>query len=292
VSIGELDMAESKIGYQHFCPAARALEVVGEKWSLLIVRDLLAGARRFSDLRRSLVAITPKWLSARLRALEAQGIVEREAAGEHAGWYRLTPRGQALSPVIDALLVWGMDHALGAPRPGEVIHPGRAMDAAVHYLDRRGVRPARAATWVLRFGDDRSYTLRFDGARWSRQRGEAPADVAVAMSPEEWVAFLAADPDERLRRLRARRAEGRPERLRELAAAFGARPTSTFGQRAPAAFRPHARGADTRAGATGRRRRRAARWPERTGPARTAPARMAASRIAAAPTATARRARR
>ena len=54
--------------YRHFCPAARALEVVGEKWSLLIVRDLLAGPRRFSDLRRSLTAITAKWLSARLRS--------------------------------------------------------------------------------------------------------------------------------------------------------------------------------------------------------------------------------
>ena len=49
-------MARPKIGYQHFCPAARALEVIGEKWSLLVVRDLLAGPRRFSDLRRTLTA--------------------------------------------------------------------------------------------------------------------------------------------------------------------------------------------------------------------------------------------
>src|SRR6266581_9124356 len=92
--------------YQHFCPAARALETIGERWSLLIVRDLLAGPRRFSDLRRSLTAITPKWLSARLRALEEDGIVAREAASRREVWYRLTPRGQALAPVIDALLVW------------------------------------------------------------------------------------------------------------------------------------------------------------------------------------------
>src|SRR5262249_12974716 len=67
--------------YQHFCPAARALETIGEKWSLLIVRDLLGGPRRFSDLRRSLAAITPKWLSARLRALEAEGIITRDVVG-------------------------------------------------------------------------------------------------------------------------------------------------------------------------------------------------------------------
>src|SRR5436309_14608798 len=99
-------MARPKIGYQHFCPAARALEVIGEKWALLVVRDLLAGPRRFSDLRRSLTAITPKGLSARLRALEADAIVTREVVGEREVWYRLTPKGEALAPVFDALLVW------------------------------------------------------------------------------------------------------------------------------------------------------------------------------------------
>src|SRR5262245_30950655 len=111
--------APSKRRYQHFCPAARALETIGERWSLLIVRDLLAGPRRFSDLRRSLAAITPKWLSARLRALESDGIVTREVTGEREVWYGLTRKGRALEPVFDALLVWGMDHALAPPRPGE-----------------------------------------------------------------------------------------------------------------------------------------------------------------------------
>src|SRR5437868_13068625 len=100
-------MPGPKIAYQHFCPAARALETIGEKWSLLIVRDLLGGPRRFSDLRRSLATITPKGLSARLRALEADGIVTREDVGEREVWYRLTPKVQALVSVFDALLVWG-----------------------------------------------------------------------------------------------------------------------------------------------------------------------------------------
>jgi DNA-binding HxlR family transcriptional regulator len=214
-------MAGPKIGYRHFCPAARALEVVGEKWSLLIVRDLLAGPRRFGDLRRSLTAITPKWLSARLRALEGQGILLREATSQREVWYRLTPKGQALAPVIDALLVWGIEHALGPPRAKEAIHPGRAMDGVVRYLERRGVRPARPVAWVVRFTGDRSYTIRFDGARWSRLRGEAPADVVVDTSPRRWVGFLAADRAGRRRWLDESRAEGAPERLAELAAAFG-----------------------------------------------------------------------
>jgi DNA-binding HxlR family transcriptional regulator len=214
-------MTRPKSGYQHFCPAARALEVIGEKWSLLVVRDLLAGPRRFADLRRSLTAITPKWLSARLRALEAEGIVEREAASPREVWYRLTPKGHALEPVIDALLVWGIDHALGRPRPGEAIHPGRAMGGITRYLERRGVHPARPVAWVVRFPDDRSYTIRFDGERWSRQRGDADADVIVETSPEGWVRFLAADRDGRRRWLDRARVKGTPKRIDELASAFG-----------------------------------------------------------------------
>jgi DNA-binding HxlR family transcriptional regulator len=214
-------LSRSKRRYQHFCPAARALETIGEKWSLLIVRDLLAGPRRFSDLRRSLAAITPKWLSARLRALESDGIVTREVAGEREVGYRLTPKGQALEPVVDALLVWGMDHALGPPRRGEAIHPGRAMDATVRYLARRRTRGTRRMAWVLRFGDDRSYTIRFDGTRWIRQRGEAAADVVVQTTPEEWVKFLSTDVDGRRRWLRKRCATGTRQRLDELATAFG-----------------------------------------------------------------------
>lgn len=211
----------SKRSYQHFCPAARALETIGERWSLLIVRDLLAGPRRFSDLRRSLAAITPRWLSARLRALESDGIVTREVAREREVWYRLTPKGQALEPVFDALLVWGMDHALGPTRRGEAIHPGRAIDATVRYLAQRRMRGARRMAWVFRFGDDRSYTIRFDGTRWIRQRGEAAADVVVQTTPEGLVQFLSTDVEGRRRWLRKRRATGTRQQLDKLATAFG-----------------------------------------------------------------------
>ena len=209
-----------RIGYGHFCPAARALEVVGEKWSLLVVRDLLVGPRRFSDLRRSLTTITPKWLSARLRALEADGIVEREERGQREVWYRLTPRGQALEPVFDALLVWGLDHAVGRPRPGEAIHPGRAVEAMRRYLERRSVRPPRPVAWAVRFAVDRAYTIRFDGQRWSRERGEIDADVVIETSPQAWVRFLGADSEYRRRWLRTARVEGASKRVEELLAAL------------------------------------------------------------------------
>src|SRR3712207_3582759 len=109
-------------GYGEFCSVAQALELVGDRWSLLIVLDLLFGPQRFSDLQRSLGTITPKWLTARLRELEAAGVVERdEAPGRRDVWYRLTPRGEALRPVIEGLSAWGVDHALRPPAPGEQV---------------------------------------------------------------------------------------------------------------------------------------------------------------------------
>ena len=214
-------MSGPKIAYQHFCPAARALEVVGEKWSLLIVRDLLGGPRRFSDLRRSLAAITPKWLSLRLRELEEAGVVRREVAGPREVWYRLTAKGEALAPVLTDLIVWGVEHALRPPRPDEAIHPGRATDAFITYLNRRRVRPTGPVTWVVRFPGDHAYTIRFDGERWSRQRGESPADVLVETTPVAWVAFLTSAPEERHGWLAEAGAQGTPEQVEELARTLG-----------------------------------------------------------------------
>jgi DNA-binding HxlR family transcriptional regulator len=94
--------------YNHFCPVARSLEVIGEKWSLLIVRDLLRGPQRFTDLLRGLNNITPKWLTLRLRELESAGIVERDQEpGRKEVRYRLTEKGAQLGPIA-ALNVWGV----------------------------------------------------------------------------------------------------------------------------------------------------------------------------------------
>lgn len=225
-------MARTKT-YDHFCPVARALEVIGEKWSLLIVRDLLRGPQRFGDLQHSLGGITPKWLTLRLRELERAGILAREKQpGRREVWYRLTDGGRELAPVIEALAVWGIDHALRPPLPGEAVHPAHATIPFVTYLNRRGVRLPQPVTWVLRFAPGHSYTIQFDGARWSLARGEAPADVVVEATPEDWTAFLSADAAERRERLRRMRVSGAPERVHELATTLG-RP-----ERHPSAPRP------------------------------------------------------
>jgi DNA-binding HxlR family transcriptional regulator len=212
--------------YQHFCPVARALEVIGEKWSLLIVRDLLRGPQRFSDLLRSLGAITPKWLTLRLRELEEAGIVEADReSGRREVWYRLTERGRDLAPVISDLAVWGIDHALRPPLPGEQIHPAHATTPFVGYLNRRRARLPEPVLWVVRFGNGRTYCIRFDGARWSIERGEAPgpADVVVEATPETWTRFLAGPLAERRRCLAEMRVEGDPDRVEELVTTLGRR---------------------------------------------------------------------
>src|SRR5690348_14291594 len=127
--------------YQQNCPVARALDVIGEKWSLLIVRDLLPGPQRFSDLLASLGTITPKWLTQRLRELEGGGIVVRQQeAGRREVRYRLTSKGRELAPVVEALAGWGSSH--GRPSaPEDAPHPGRLLLATAVWLNRIAARP-------------------------------------------------------------------------------------------------------------------------------------------------------
>ena len=92
--------------YRQFCPMAKAMELLDERWTLLLVRELLLGSERFSDLRRGLPRMSPTLLSRRLHQLVAAGVLTREQSGGEVH-YRLTPAGQELRPVVEALGVWG-----------------------------------------------------------------------------------------------------------------------------------------------------------------------------------------
>ncbi len=96
----------SPVGYQSFCPVGSALNVVGERWALLIVRDLLLGPRRYSDLLNGLGGIGTDILATRLRTLQEHGVVQQVGAGR-AQRYELTEAGQALRPVLTELARWG-----------------------------------------------------------------------------------------------------------------------------------------------------------------------------------------
>jgi DNA-binding HxlR family transcriptional regulator len=96
-----------------YCPIARTLEVIGERWTFLILRDLvLDGPRKFQDLERSLSGISPNTLSARLKTLEENGIVERRFYAEHPprAEYVITTKGRELRPILKTLKKWGERH--------------------------------------------------------------------------------------------------------------------------------------------------------------------------------------
>jgi DNA-binding HxlR family transcriptional regulator len=166
--------------YDHFCLTARALERVGGRWSLLVIRDLLTGAKRFTDLMDRLGGITPKTLSQRLRELEDDGIVtaDREP-GRREVWYRLTPAGADLGPVIDALNWWGQRHAWRRPQAGEPLHAEHLLRSAIRAIDLAADdhEPAR---WHFRL-DGADYLAESDGQQWSlaAKAPPAPADVTV-----------------------------------------------------------------------------------------------------------------
>ncbi len=90
--------------YGQFCSIAKALEIVGERWTLLIMRELICGSSRFNDIQRGVPRISPSLLSKRLSFLEGEGIIERV---ETTGGYQLTAAGWELKPVVEMLGVWG-----------------------------------------------------------------------------------------------------------------------------------------------------------------------------------------
>ncbi|HEY1920887.1 MAG TPA: helix-turn-helix domain-containing protein [Streptosporangiaceae bacterium] len=187
--------------YDHFCLTARALEQVGDRWSLLVIRDLLSGPKRFTDLMDRLGGITPKTLSQRLRELEGAGIVAADRQpGRREVWYRLTPAGADLRPVLDGLSWWGIRHAWRKPLPGEQLHPEHLLRSATQAMEHAAGdhRPAR---WHFRL-DGTDYLVESDGHRWSlstrapaTQPPATPADVTVTGTGQALAALIFAGAD-------------------------------------------------------------------------------------------------
>lgn len=98
--------------YNQVCPLARTLDIIGDRWTLLIVRDLFLGKTRFKQLLDSSPGLPSKVLSDRLKVLERHGLVERIVYSQHPlrAEYRLTDTGRSLAPVLEAMVRWGLDH--------------------------------------------------------------------------------------------------------------------------------------------------------------------------------------
>ena len=208
--------------YNHYCPVAFSLEVIGGKWSFTIIRDLLTKPQRFSDLLQYSSKITPKGLTLTLRELEEAGIVQREEQpGHREVWYRLTQAGEDLRPVVEAMKDWGLKHAMRPPLPGEVVRPDLAMGVITDSLNKRGRKLPQPATWLMCFTHGGTHVLAFDGDRWLTRKGEeVDSDVRVTVSPEVWATFLAVKRSERDQLVHSIQLDGTPERVDEFLRTF------------------------------------------------------------------------
>jgi DNA-binding HxlR family transcriptional regulator len=159
--------------YNQFCATARTLDLVGERWTLLLVRDLLTGPKRFSDLQHSLRGLGTGLLTARLKHLEREGLVERTTlpAPARTPAYGLTRAGWELEPAITALATWGLKWAMGEPREAETFHPGWAMLGLKACFDAQAAQRLRAV-YEFRI-DDEVFYARVDGGTLETVQGPA-----------------------------------------------------------------------------------------------------------------------
>lgn len=166
--------------YSQFCALARAAELVGERWTLLIIRELLLGPKRFSDLRAGLDGISSSVLSDRLARLEEAGVVRRAALEPPAAStvYELTDDGRALQPAIFELIRWGGRFLL-PPRPGERMEPDW-MRLALAACARKGPTPERSFEVHVSEGE-KSAVIHVAGGPDGTSVDEGPAEADVTI---------------------------------------------------------------------------------------------------------------
>src|SRR4051794_12705 len=163
----------TKRTYGDRCGVARALDLVGERWALLVVRELLLGPKRFTDLRTGLPHVGPDVLAQRLRELEQSGIVRRATLPPPAGSrvYELTERGRRLEEVVVALGRFG---SVAPFPPGDAQIGVDAVVIALKSLFDPTAADGLTASYELRLGEQR-FALEVADGRLGVQRGEAPA---------------------------------------------------------------------------------------------------------------------
>lgn len=185
-----MSLKGSRRSYGDACGISRALDVVGDRWALVVVRELLLGPKRFTDVRAGLPGLSADVLSQRLRELEESGVVSRRTLPPPAAAkvYELTPAGRALEPVLIELGRWGGANA----HPPE---PGSSMSLDSHLVSMRTLfDPARAegleALVALNLGTE-SFTARIGAGRVEVARGDAPeADASIATDPTTLIDVL------------------------------------------------------------------------------------------------------
>src|SRR6266540_1729097 len=181
--------------YDQWAPDARALDLVGDKWTLLIVRDLAAGPRRFVELQRVLPGISTEQLRSRLNRMVADGLLTRQRYREVPPRvdYELTERARDLLPVIGARARWGYRWAWGPPRPGEAIDVGAILRCAPGLATPSALR----GTVELRIENGPAagvHVLRVENGHVAYQeRGAPEADARIGGPERAWVEAFGLD---------------------------------------------------------------------------------------------------
>ena len=174
--------------YRQYCPVARASEIVADRWTPLIVRELLAGSRGFNSIHRGLPGISRSLLSSRLRHLEDGGVVERRTGTRaNVTEYLLTEAGMGLKPVLESLGAWGARWAFGEPRAQE-LDPALLL-WKIHQRIRRHLLPSPRTVVEFDLSGPRGRRL------WLVLQ---PHDVSVCLKPPGYDADLVVRADVRL----------------------------------------------------------------------------------------------
>jgi DNA-binding HxlR family transcriptional regulator len=170
--------------YDQYCAVARGLDVIGDRWTLLLVRDLLLGPQRYKDLLSGLPGIGTNLLADRLRELEGAGLIERTVLPPPAGStvYQLTEAGQALEPAVVALGRWGA-RFLGAPKKTDAMVP-RAYFVAMRGVFNPDVAVGVTETYEVRIADLVFEVRVADGRLTTREGRASNPDVVMTMSVE------------------------------------------------------------------------------------------------------------
>ena len=171
--------------YDQYCSAARALDLVGDRWTLLIVRELLAGPRRYTDLHADLPGVSTDVLASRLKDMERDGIgTRRRLPPPGAAYvYELTPRGRELLPVLQALSVWGQGE-LGERRPTDALRAHWFALPLLRSLEGEGLVEVR-----LEEGDFHLYVGAEDGPLYGDGPAPGEPDARLTLDAETGAAL-------------------------------------------------------------------------------------------------------
>ena len=179
--------------YNQWAPDARALDLVGDKWTLLIVRDLVGGPRRFVELQRVLPGISTEQLRSRLNRMVADGLLTRQRYREVPPRvdYELTERAQALLPVIGALARWGYQWAWSEPHGDEQIDIGAVLRSVPGLAVPAGFHGVAELTVLRPDGTEKHYVLASEGDGMSIDERDAPeATCRISGTQQAWIAAL------------------------------------------------------------------------------------------------------